>query len=143
MPGEVSPLFGETYLKNVVLCFIPRVMWPSKPRGVGVRCAEVFFGRYGVGGIPPGTVGEAYWNGLIPGVVLVHLVFGVFLRFLDSMMRKNAGHIGAIAICAYCLVNVRPTSVNMLKTLYLFLFLFAMLYFSGLFRRRRPPAVAV
>ena len=45
-------------------------------------------------GIPPGSVGEAYWNLHVPGVILVHLLGGVFLRFAARfrvLKRKRSG----------------------------------------------------
>jgi hypothetical protein len=64
--------------------FVPRLLWKDKPRGVGISCAEVFYGKYGSGGIPPGALGEAYWAGGLLGVVVVFTLWGSVLKSLST-----------------------------------------------------------
>jgi len=84
-----GPLWGSSYAA-MATWFIPRRVWPDKPRGVGSLYAQLFLGETREGtSIPIGVVAEAYWNFWIPGVFIVYALFGFtifwahhfFLRF--------------------------------------------------------------
>jgi oligosaccharide repeat unit polymerase len=79
VPDEVGFLYGSSYI-GTLLFFVPRALWPEKPRGVGAIVAEIIFG--GGAGIPLGAVGEVYWNFYIPGVVVVFFLYGLFHQWL-------------------------------------------------------------
>lgn len=87
VPERVGYLYGDTYLGGL-LFFIPRSIWEDKPRGPGPAVAALIFGDrstlegYEGGGIPAGGAGEAYFNFGYPGIILVHLLFGLFLKWV-------------------------------------------------------------
>lgn len=106
VPSQSPLLWGETYL--VILGRpIPRSLWPDKPRGTDFRAGAVFFGA--AWGIPPGSVAEAYWNFHIPGVVVVFLAFGAFLRWLAKLYVENR-HSGLVMVFyAYTVTSIGPS----------------------------------
>ena len=79
VPNNVQYLYGTNYLAYVNR-FIPRRIWPGKPKGLATKCAEVFYGRFQSGAIPMGPVGEAYWSGGIIAVTVVFFIWGTILR---------------------------------------------------------------
>lgn len=105
VPSEVDMLYGKSYLENVYR-FIPRQLWPAKPRGIDVQACVVFYG--GNWGMPPGAVGEAYWNFHLPGVIIVFFIFGVFLRFLAGLYATYSWSPGAIVLYVITLFYFSP-----------------------------------
>ncbi|WP_036829988.1 hypothetical protein, partial [Photobacterium sanctipauli] len=81
--GDRSQLkYGETYI-NWLFAPIPRSIYPNKPQGVGKLNAVENYSRDDTA-IPPGVVGESYWNFGVFGVIIVGLFWGVFLKILWS-----------------------------------------------------------
>jgi oligosaccharide repeat unit polymerase len=73
-------LLGRSYV-GAVAAFIPRTIWPDKPRGVGSLYAQLFLGASKSGTtIPVSPEAEMYWNFGIPGVILLSIVYGAMLR---------------------------------------------------------------
>jgi hypothetical protein len=89
VPQEVPYLYGATYVSAAAF-FVPRSLWPEKPRGAGAYVAAVIFEGWpdtvGYQGqsFPASGVGEAYWNFGVSGVILVFALFGLFLRVLTQ-----------------------------------------------------------
>src|SRR5690606_17147360 len=81
VPKDEPLRLGETYLAFVT-AIVPRSVWPNKPLASGRLAGRTFFNASK--GVPTGTVGEAYWNFHVPGVVLVFALWGVFLRWLGT-----------------------------------------------------------
>lgn len=111
VPDKVPFNYGRSYFENVYR-FIPRSVWPEKPNGIGVTCAEVFFHRRGLGGIPPGAYGEAYWSFGITGVILVFFLFGMVLRFFGNIFVANPHAMGFVAIYLFTLVRLGPDQIS-------------------------------
>lgn len=95
VPDEVPLLWGRSYVEALTAP-IPRALWPGKPGQVGGMAGRVFFNMQA--GVPPGAVGEAYWNFHIPGVILVFGCFGGFLNWLARTYRRNAHHRASIVL---------------------------------------------
>jgi hypothetical protein len=73
-------LLGRSYV-GAVAAFIPRTIWPNKPRGVGSLYAQLFLGASKSGTtIPVSPEAEMYWNFGIPGVILLSILYGAMLR---------------------------------------------------------------
>jgi hypothetical protein len=85
VPDEVDLIYGRSYVALLTLP-VPRSVWPKKPMLVYAEVGKVFFGV--PWGMPPGAVGEAYWNFHLPGVIIVFLLFGVFHRWLARVVRR-------------------------------------------------------
>jgi oligosaccharide repeat unit polymerase len=85
IPVRASYQLGNTYLVQLVNP-IPRFLWPSKPSGdAGLMMAElqetVAHGADLT--VSPGLVGEMYWNGGIPGVLIVSFILGYLAKSWD------------------------------------------------------------
>lgn len=88
VPGQVNFLYGSTYFALLTLP-IPKVLWDGKPGLVGGLVGDAFF-QGTAGGVPPGAMGEAYWNFGILGVLIVFFLFGAFHKWLAEAFRKYA-----------------------------------------------------
>jgi hypothetical protein len=106
VPREVGMLWGRTYLEWGIL-FLPRAIWPDKPRGVDVQAARAF--NDVEWGMPASSFGEAYWNFLLPGVFGVFFAYGSLLRWLGAMVLKNPGSTVAITFYAIALFYFEPS----------------------------------
>jgi hypothetical protein len=74
-----GPLWGKSYLAAITW-FVPRAIWPEKPRGAGSLYAQTFMGALREGtSVPIGTVAEAYWNFWIPGVFVIFGLWGLII----------------------------------------------------------------
>jgi hypothetical protein len=107
VPDQVDYLYGSSYLA-IVTAPIPRKLWPNKPGLGGGQVGVTFFGREG--GVPPGPVGEAYWNFSVPGVVLVFFLFGLFHRWLAALLVANPQHPWVRVFYVVGLFSAHPTS---------------------------------
>ncbi|RLG37771.1 MAG: hypothetical protein DRN91_04545 [Candidatus Alkanophagales archaeon] len=90
--GRLDYAYGRTYF-TWLYAPIPRTMWPEKPVvSIGWEIKRCVFGLYGLGGIPPGSIGEAYWNFGYAGVVVMWLlgaVIGWVYRSLRDYVSQN------------------------------------------------------
>ena len=109
VPDQVSYLHGESYLAALLLP-VPRKVWPDKPRQIGGRVGATFFGVQA--GIPPGAVGEAYWNFGYLGVPLIYFMFGGFHRWLMQFFLKYQRMPVAIVFYAVSLFVFRIPASN-------------------------------
>ena len=118
VPDDVGFLYGSSYVALFSLP-IPRGFWPEKPKLVGGRVTRTFFnGSYG---IPPGAIGENYWNFGIPGVLGAFFIFGSFHKWLADVFRRYAQHPAIGVLYALILYNSAPTSSAILSCLLLIL----------------------
>lgn len=137
VPGEVDLLYGASYLA-IPAAPIPRALWPGKPMAGGRITAERIF-EYGDSSIamPPGMIGEAYFNFHLPGVLLVMGCYGIFLRWLADLVRKNARMGWILAFYPLTLFTLRPASDPIYVWLHSMVpFLFVLVFFCGFPRRR-------
>lgn len=106
VPEEVPLLWGESYL-TLLARPIPRVIWPSKPRGTDFRTGVTFYNS--PWGVPPGAVGEAFWNFHIPGVVGIFFLFGIFKRWLCRVVLQYGEHGFVIFFYAFTTLIFAPS----------------------------------
>lgn len=105
VPDQVPFLWGRSYLENFYR-FVPRVFWPKKPRGIGVQAARTFAGvDYGM---PPGAIGEAYWNLGLAAVIIVYFLFGTVLRWLGSLLEAHPRSSAVIVFYSMTLFYLNP-----------------------------------
>jgi hypothetical protein len=98
---EYRPKLGATYVGAAI--FIPRVIWPTRPRGPQEAYAELRDGSIGArdGDIPNsrvfGLTGETLLNFGWAGVPFVHALFGIVIglvrRGIDSLRPGDARHL--------------------------------------------------
>lgn len=115
VPDDVPFRYGATYVAAATAP-VPRALWPSKPGLVDGQTGRRFFGT--TAGIPPGPVGEAYWNFGVPGVLLVFFVFGVFHKWVARRLLHDASQPLHVAFYAVILVYFpRPVSSSLVIAL--------------------------
>ncbi|WP_240454224.1 O-antigen polymerase [Halomonas sp. NO4] len=108
VPTQVPYLWGESYL-SIPFIFIPSAMWGEKPDAAGKLNAIRIYERP-LTAIPPGPIGEAYWNFSYAGVLMVFLIYGALLKVLSAFYRTNSGHPLVIIIFLYALFYLQPHS---------------------------------
>jgi oligosaccharide repeat unit polymerase len=105
VPDETPLLLGEGYL-TYFYAFVPRQIWQNKPRGMSVRAGETFYSV--PWGIPPGAVGEAFWNFHIFGVILVFIGTGIAFSFLERWLQSSPTSPFRITFFSVCVVVALP-----------------------------------
>ena len=88
VPNDEPHIFGSTYLKPFVW-FVPRSLWPDKPKGVSVRFAQLDGqpNTYSIGTSEAVTIiGELFWNFGVVGVLIGMLLFGAGFRAAESIV---------------------------------------------------------
>ena len=142
VPSEEGYLFGESYL-SIPFVFVPSAVWGDKPDAAGKLVAKRIYERP-LTAIPPGPVGEAYWNFSYLGVVSVFLLYGVFLRFVGSVYTANREHSLVMVVFVYVLFNLQPHSPSLYDFFQLLvpavvIWLSMIVGVPGVMRRRAPP----
>lgn len=142
VPSRVDFLYGQSYLAAVFF-WVPRAIWEQKPRGVGpmtnayiyhdqeMRPGEIIQGS----GIPPGAIGEAYWNFYYPGVVLLYLFYGTFHWWLAAALRRNA-EVPAVWVLYVLTLLMTPTSSVIVGWLQSIIPGVGLMWWMGILRRR-------
>jgi hypothetical protein len=108
-----GPLLGKTYAP-IFTWFIPRALWPDKPRGAGAVYAQLFLGADKQGNsVPIGLVAEAYWNFWYPGVILIYGVYGALIFAGYHLFLRYQANPFAMAVFVRFLSDFRPTADSM------------------------------
>lgn len=107
VPHDVPFLAGDSYLAVISLP-IPKALWPGKPGMIDGRVGRTFFDLNA--GVPPGAIGEAYWNFHVPGVLVVFFLYGVFLQWLGRTYRAHADAPGMAVVLAATVFLFREPS---------------------------------
>jgi oligosaccharide repeat unit polymerase len=86
LSGTSDLRLGESYLKGLTMP-IPRFIWPDKPQSIGYDFRDTFFPDWAQQGISAGTAYssllEAYLNFGTIGVLIVYLLLGIFMGYLE------------------------------------------------------------
>jgi hypothetical protein len=143
VPSRVDFLYGQSYLAAVFF-WIPRAVWEEKPRGVGpmtnayiyndeeMRPGEMVRGS----GVPPGAIGEAYWNFYYPGVVLVYMLYGMLHWWMAATLRRNA-EVPVMWVLYALTLLMTPTSSSIVGWLQSIIPGVALMWWMGILPRRR------
>jgi oligosaccharide repeat unit polymerase len=90
VPKKLPYRYGSTFLLWLAAP-IPRTLWLEKPviSAGDIIGDELYLGQYGVvtGGVPPGIIGELYWNFGLVGVLGGMFLLGCFLNILYQSFR--------------------------------------------------------
>ena len=135
VPQEIDYLYGKSYLAALTV-WIPRGLWPEKPGLIDGMVGETFYGADV--GIPPGPIGEAYWNFGYIGIPIIFILFGIFHRLLYSFLSKNNSEI-AFLLYITLLFNVYPVTSSIISALFLFAPIVLILLLFGILRFRWNP----
>lgn len=79
------------FLSNILLLFIPRSIWASKPVNIDTEFGHAVYGSisYGSGAVPPGIYGEFFWDFWWAGFIFSAIMVGLILGFLDRFLHTN------------------------------------------------------
>lgn len=131
VPSEVDLLYGRGYAAYFNL-FIPRFFWRDKPRGIDYQCGVEFFGVKW--GMPPGSVGQAYWEFHIPGVIVVFFLFGVLKRWFYNTLKQNPLSYASLAVYLTGMFYMEPDQNSFRNVVFVFLPMLVCLIIWGGFR---------
>lgn len=133
VPSKVPYKYGSNYLAYFNR-FIPRRFWPDKPRGIGIECAEAFYGRRNSGGIPPGALGEAYWSAGLLGIVVVFFGWGIALKSFGNFFERFRNSAFASLLYLVTVTRLGPSEPQFRAWLYLVVPAIAILTITGVVR---------
>lgn len=133
VPSEVGLLYGRGYAAYFNL-FIPRFFWRDKPRGIDYQCGQVFFGVNW--GMPPGSVGQAFWEFHIPGVIVVFFLFGVAKRWFYNTLKSNQLSYASLACYLTAMFYMEPDQNSFRNMVFVFAPMLICLVIWGGFRLR-------
>lgn len=110
VPEEVDLLWGKSYL-SIPAAPVPSALWSEKPEAGSRLTGHLIFRRpEGSGGVPPGAVGEAYWNFHILGVILVMFLWGVAANWFARFYRESRSEYGISALYLVTLFLLSPST---------------------------------
>ena len=81
--------YGEMF-SNIFLLAIPRSLWIDKPVSVDTQFGMSVYNAdvYGSGAVPPGILGEFFWDFSWIGLVLASIVTGMIMGLLDKFFQR-------------------------------------------------------
>jgi oligosaccharide repeat unit polymerase len=109
VPEEEGFLWGESYLA-IPFAPVPSAILPFPKPPAGGKLNAVRIHGIDSGAVPPGYIGEAYWNFGIVGVIIVMLIFGIGLKWICQLYVTNCGRGWVIAIYVTSLFSLQPSS---------------------------------
>jgi oligosaccharide repeat unit polymerase len=136
VPREDNYIYGSSFAALLTLP-VPRKLWPGKPVQVGGRMGRTFYDV--TAGMPPGIIGEAYWNFGLLGIPLVFFCFGMFHRWLANFIRCYPREPVAMAIYVTLVLLAQPSSGGILATLLKSSPLFLLAVLFGAMKLRTAP----
>lgn len=130
VPAGAPFQWGHTYLVQIVNP-IPRFLWPGKPTGdAGLLMAELqdTVAQGADLTVSPGLIGEMYWNGGIPGILMMSFLLGYLAKSWDRARPYAQQSILAFTVFAagLAIIFVSGRSITT-STMYGMLGLFAIL----------------
>jgi len=100
---EVGYYFGSLYLR-IPGNFIPRAVWADKPvLTVGSELRRILLPNQN-GGRPPGEIGTYYANFSYPGIIILGVLCGLYLRVSYEALNRNKG--SPLAILLYGVATI-------------------------------------
>ena len=130
VPQDVGYLYGKSYLAALTV-WVPRYLWPEKPGLIDGMVGETFYNAEV--GIPPGPIGEAYWNFGYLGIPLIFFLFGIFHKMLCSFLLNNPAPIGFLLYITL-LFNVYPVTSSLISALFLLTPITMILFLFGVIK---------
>lgn len=139
VPDPHNYLYGTTYIAALTF-WLPRSIWPDKPRGAGAHAAAILYGDrstasdYTGASYPISGAFEAYWNFSYPGVFMSFTLFGAALSVVCRWFFRNPRNPYALITLLILSFNLRtPSTESIVPTLQILV----MLYVLNLFVSRR------
>lgn len=134
-----GPLLGSSY-GAAVFAFVPRKIWPDKPRGPGSLYAQSFLGEVREGlAVPVWATAEEYWNFGLLGVILISALYGALIRYAHNIFVAHQGNPFALGGFVVFVTTFRPSTDELVlfqqqMACLLLVFLLALIFAI----RRRP-----
>ena len=82
--SEKGLTYGENYT-NIALRFIPRDLWPNKPRTLGFQMREFFYADT-LSAVPPTVYGELMIAAGVVGLIFGAYLFGMLIKIIDILL---------------------------------------------------------
>lgn len=97
-------------LVEAVTIAVPSGLWPDKPLPLTVQFSRNLFGIDG--GVSPTIVGEGYWHGALPGLVLMMIIVGLLHAYFRWLQRQS----GTKPASALLMLSIYPSLIMMAET---------------------------
>ncbi|MBE9013890.1 oligosaccharide repeat unit polymerase [Pseudanabaenaceae cyanobacterium LEGE 13415] len=111
VPETIDHIHGSSYAAVLALP-VPRTLWADKPGLIGGRVGMTFFNQ--LAGVPPGPIGEAFWNFGVSGVLIAFVLFGMAQRWFVELFCHYAHEPVAIILYAVTLFQFsEPSSAGL------------------------------
>jgi hypothetical protein len=105
-----GPLWGSSY-GAAVFAFVPRWIWPGKPRGPGSLYAQNFLGEVREGtAVPVNPTAEEYWNFGILGVILISVLYGALIRHAHNFYIRRQDNPFAVSAFVLFVATFHPST---------------------------------
>ena len=137
-----GPLWGSSY-GAAVFAFVPRWIWPDKPRGPGSLYAQNFLGEVREGlAVPVNPTAEEYWNFGFLGVILISALYGALIRYAHNyyIVRQDKPFVVGAFVLFVTTFHLSTDDLVLFQQQALLLFLFYLLALP--FALRTRPAGA-
>ncbi len=100
---DIRRLEGYSYIQTIPI-MVPRAVWPFPTETAGVTLRSAIE-PFGIGGRPPGAIGEGYMNFGAVGSVIAMFLLGIWCRAVQIYMTRSLGRSPlAPLLCAYALI---------------------------------------
>jgi hypothetical protein len=140
-----GPLWGSSY-GAAIFAFVPRWIWPEKPRGPGSLYAQNFLGEVREGlAVPVSPTAEEYWNFGFLGVILISALYGALIRHAHGFYIRRQDNPFIVTAFVLFVTTFHLSTDDLVlfqqqAILLLFMFGFALLLATKLRPAARNPA---
>jgi hypothetical protein len=105
-----GPLWGSSY-GGAIFAFVPRWVWPQKPRGPGSLYAQNFLGEVREGlAVPVNPTAEEHWNFGILGVILISVLYGGLIHHAHNFYIARPDNPFAVAAFVLFMTTFHPST---------------------------------
>jgi hypothetical protein len=110
-----GPLWGGSYAA-AVFAFVPRAIWPAKPRGPGSLYAQNFLGEVREGlAVPVNPTAEEYWNFGLLGVIVISALYGALIRVAHNFYIVRQDNPFALTAFALFVTTFHPSTDDLVS----------------------------
>ncbi len=130
--------YGKTYL-SAILFFVPRFIWDNKPHTISYYTGTMLFNS--VGGMPPSTEMEAYWNFHVFGLIFIGFIHGVMYKWIVNFYQANHLQKTSIVLFIIALTKLEPNSLTLTHFVQRFFAVLIIYYIINLvtYTKVKPP----
>lgn len=118
VPSDVDFLYGESYL-SVLLAPIPSAFLPFEKPNAGGKLNAIHIFNNPNTAVPPGNIGESYWNFGVIGILVIMFSFGFFMKYISELYSENSSEGWALLFYVVTLFTLQPNSPEFYNWLHL------------------------